>query len=685
MATRHLTGEQHSLSRFLSYLTIDSNIKNRLNWFMEGEVDSIYKSLLKDTLLPDSEKVLAIQSMARIMDEIGENFYLDKFNMYDIPRLLETFKLVFKAIVYQMPFEELLKPLDVESSKILARTFWNYNEHELLDDIAVYKDVSSSPSNILQFLERNPGFRFTDSLLFVLAAYAPMELSNYLLVDSPGVREQIRQNKNIFLQQVVSISGNLNASELMPMIVPLAEKKITESEIIKKRMEVKTYFQLLVNTLIEELTRPEDSSFIFRHSLRNAIKEKSVYFYVQRINEQHGAPESVRFASVKGLRPEDLYYVITSCEDELYTSSYLGLYHRLMEYFRSQPADSLFRLMHYDNFRIFMRLAANYNTLADFLSCMPEPKSNELLHRLISGIEIDTESGLEKAMDIADSYMGLAHHLKMIEFIKNEMYTNLDRCQKEQLYYGVRLYDILLQVFELVIQKDSANELWTYLGDHEKLKRKALQNKKGEIIELVLFYGDEDGVTSYDNFTSLFRNKKIWLISKNEFWVTIRSLSSQHIVIYANLPLDGKAGLDFQAQDTLSKFLKTNSISPVILVHRGHSYHISKSLIRMEPSVKLAILGSCGGYNSILSVTNIDPEAQVIVSKKTGSKFINDPLINVINETLMNKKDLIWTEIWEKLEIRFAKNQVALSIFNEYIPPRKNLSLFVARLFNDSR
>jgi hypothetical protein len=199
---------------------------------------------------------------------------------------------------------------------------------------------------------------------------------------------------------------------------------------------------------------------------------------------------------------------------------------------------------------------------------------------------------------------------------------------------------------------------------------------------LVLFYGDKDGITSFSNFLNLFKDEKKWKITKNEFWITIRSLSNEPIIIYANLPLDNNLGMDMRAQDSLDAFLRRQSSEPVILIHRGHSYHLSKTLTRLHASVKLIILGSCGGYNSILSISNVSPEAQIILSKKTGSKFINDPMIEVINETLQNKNDLIWTEVWEKLSIRFSNDEFALDLFNDYIPPRKNVSQFVLKLFN---
>jgi hypothetical protein len=214
------------------------------------------------------------------------------------------------------------------------------------------------------------------------------------------------------------------------------------------------------------------------------------------------------------------------------------------------------------------------------------------------------------------------------------------------------------------------------------LQRKALQNKNGEIIELVLFYGDDDGLASFNNFQKLFSDANKWEMSKNDSWITIRSRTDLPIIIYANMPLDGKEGMDLKAQDSLFTFLQQQAIEPVVLIHRGHSYHVDKTLKRLTPSVKLAILGSCGGSNSAISVASINPDAQLIVSKKTGSKSINDPIIDVINEGLLNNEDLLWPAIWEKLATRFSKDEFARNLFNEYIPPGKNVSLFVLKLFN---
>ena len=680
-AEKVLMEEQGKFFHQLNYISIDSAIIQQLSRSVKLEVDSIPIIISNVPFLTAGEREKAIRSLGYFMNELKKNIIQKRTEVYDIPGAVRSYKSILRSLLYRRSFANELTDLPPRRTQVLATTFSQYKEHSLLDDMAVYKRVVSSPEFILEFLENQPSFRFTDSLLLNAAVSDPSKLVAYLDSGKPWLQDKIRNTKNVYLQQILVHAKDKNAPEVLPFLTLLAENRITRDSILKTRTDVVKYFQLLVNTM-KESRKPDDPSFIFQKLLRKGLKEKSISFYVNQVNELHNAADAIRFASVKGLRPEDLYYIITSCGDELYTSSFLGLYKRLMENFKPQSADSLFGIVQYDNFRIFMRMAANYNVLTDFLNTMPEDKASSLIHRFISGIENDTNSGLEKAMDIADSFTGLDSAFVISDMIQKELQSNLNRCKSGQLYFGIRIYGILLQVFDLVKQKNSLHTLWTTLGNYEMLERKALQNKKGEIVQVVLFYGDDDGIGSFNNFQKMFSDTNKWKISRNPNWVSIRSVSDQPIIIYANLPLDAKKELDIKAQDSLFIFLKQESIEPVVLVHRGHSYHLDNTLKRVTPSIRLAILGSCGGANSAISIANINPDAQLIVSKKTGSKSVNDPVINVINETLLNSEDLSWPIIWEKLSARFSKDEFTRNLFNEYIPPGKNVSLFVLKLFN---
>lgn len=676
-----LKEERSKFLRGLKTSLLDPNIVRRITRFGESEVDYIQQFILSAPI-DDKEKEKAIRSLFSFIRILSENISQPKVEMYDIPQAVESYQVIMKKLINKKPIDPELMKLDPWSSQMLADAFRQYKEYKLLEDVGTYKRMASLPDYILPFIENKPGFQFNDSLIMTVAAHDPLKMASSTLRSKPALQSNIRNSNNVYLKQIAALAGDRNAPELMPFLVQLAEQRITPEEIMKQRTDVKKYYQLLVNTLIAEVDRTGTSSFLFHQALRNGLKDKSLAFYVNQVNELHDAKDAVRFASVKGMRAEDLYYIITSSEEEMYTSSYLGLYRRLMEQFKERP-DSIFQLVRYDNFRTFMRIAANYNTLTDFLSRMPHENAADLVKRFVSGIEEDAGTGLEKAMDIADSFTGLDSAYAISEMIEGELRSNLERCKSKQLYFGIRLYNILNDVFSLVKQKGSASQqLVAEAGNYDILERKSLINKNGEIVELVLFYGDEDGNSSFNNFLALYKDTARWQMTKNDSWVTIRSVSEEPVVIYANLPLDYKKELDLQAQDALFAYLKQESIEPVILVHRGHSYHLSKTMAKMKPSVKLAILGSCGGYNKIISVATISPDAHIIVTKKTGSKFINDPMIDEINQHLVNKTDLQWTDVWQNLSARFSKEPFTLNLFNEYIPPARNVGLFVLKLFN---
>ena len=392
-ATKVFREEEGKFFHQLNSISMDSAIVRQLSRSVKPEVDNIYSYIISDAKLPANDKDKAILSLGYFLNELGKNIRQERSELYDVLNAVRSYKDILKAVINKGSLEDELTTLPSRRTQVLATTFAQYKEHSLLDDAAVYKRMASSPGFILSFLENKPWFRYADSLIVIAAVNEPKKIVSYLQNGKRGLIEKIRNTNNKYLQEVISLSADRNSSELLPFVKEIAEGKLTPGEILETRKDVVKYFQLLVNTLMGS-KGIEDPAFIFQKLLRKGIKEKAIYFYVNQVNELHNAAEAKRFGSVKGLRPEDLYYIITSCGEELYTSSFLGLYKRLMANFSAQSADSLFNIVQYDNFRIFMRLAANYNVLTDFLSKMPEQNASILVQRFISGIEDDANSGL---------------------------------------------------------------------------------------------------------------------------------------------------------------------------------------------------------------------------------------------------------------------------------------------------
>jgi len=116
-----------------------------------------------------------------------------------------------------------------------------------------------------------------------------------------------------------------------------------------------------------------------------------------------------------------------------------------------------------------------------------------------------------------------------------------------------------------------------------------------------------------------------------------------------------------------------------MIVHRGHSYHVDKTLPNIDSETKLIFLGSCGGYKEISNIIGKSKDAQVISTKGKGTGIINDPLLKLLNNEILEGKDIKWQEFWQKAQNKFNNN----SDFNNYISPDKNQSLLFLKAYYD--
>lgn len=91
------------------------------------------------------------------------------------------------------------------------------------------------------------------------------------------------------------------------------------------------------------------------------------------------------------------------------------------------------------------------------------------------------------------------------------------------------------------------------------------------------------------------------------------------------------------------------------------------------------MLGSCGGYQNLKSILDYAPEAHIISTKQTGAMNVNKPIIDALDNTLREGKDIDWRKMWDDLSAQFVKAPKQIrETFEDYIPPQKNLgALFI--------
>jgi hypothetical protein len=264
----------------------------------------------------------------------------------------------------------------------------------------------------------------------------------------------------------------------------------------------------------------------------------------------------------------------------------------------------------------------------------------------------------------------------------NEANWNYERCEKLGDKNGQVIYNLERTLFTSADTSRKTN-LSAELGIPPiySVDYKTLTDDTGRVIQQVFFYGDEDkdGQNSFANFMAMFRGKAEWSIAENPDWVTIKSTKGKPVWIFANRPLLGDDDPDAAAQAKLVKYLDSKNLAPTIFIHRGHSYHVKYSLAQLQPTARIVILGSCGGYNNMNEVLMTSPDAHIISSKQVGTKTVNEPILLAINNDLRNGKNIDWIPMWRELSKEFKGDSKEL--FDDYVPPYKNLGVIFIKAY----
>jgi hypothetical protein len=419
------------------------------------------------------------------------------------------------------------------------------------------------------------------------------------------------------------------------------------------------------------------------NGLRDVLKNKAIQHFVTPINEQHDLSNiNIRMKATDSLSAVDLYFMMVMSENDIYTSSFKHSYARFLQRLGKEPrTDSLLLNVHFDFFKKFIKMAANFNKLDNFLTYMPASASETLMRGFIANL--DNTGNLEDAIDVADSYSSITDK-KLQSTILNYVIANENNCIEKGNARGKTIYGLLKTIF---LSADTTNKvnLTSLLGIPSiyEIENKDLRDDSGRIIQQVYWYGDKDGKTYFPAFINSFSPKE-WVITFNDEWYEIRSKKG-NVWVFANRPLDNDANLDDSAQIHLNNYLAENDMQPAVVVHRGHSYWLPRTIKRMSGNAKIVMLGSCGGFKNLNDIIDVNPDAHIISTKEIGAGDINRPILNYLNQTFESGQKLVWKNMWATLTKLFAAdpNPSIRESWDDYIPPYKNLGAIFLKGYNN--
>lgn len=648
----------------------NDELNSRLNDVLTKQVDTLQNYIEESKLSDNNDKIRYLRGLNECLERFLNGYRYQTIKSVVLTEVISGFKNCMQLDEKKESILPEIQRHSYDAADILVNSY-SFNENEGIDaakEFLLLKECTDHPERTMMVLSQHPDLSYADSLIAVAAHTQPDNLYTYAAA-SNKLADHIHNSSDSLVQLIVRVSGMSQGRMYFPFLDNLYSHKISFDEVDAALRDDSKYYSLLVKTEIDyaDRVRRRDTPLSMQ-ALQSKLADKAKEVYVNVINGLHESPDNIRFKKIEKLSPEELYYLAVMTEEEIYTSSYThGVYPFIWKQMKtSKGGDSLLMRVRFDHFRKWIKMAANYNTLNDFLNRMDKGNAEVLMKAFVNGLE--KSNTLEDAVDVADSYASITDKT-LHNLILTQVQINLQQAKNSGNVKAQNIYNILNTLF---LSIDSSN----HINLSEKLgippvyfmPNKDMRDDKGRIVIQQFFYGDEDGRTYFPVFINSFRNSN-WKIESNSQWVTIKSTKGVPVLIYSNRPLDEKQNLDAEAQNALNQYLYDNDLNPTMVIHRGHSYWLPSTLDQLNSSAKLVMLGSCGAYQNLNKVLQICPSAQIISSKQTGAGSINQPIINVIVDELRQGKDLNWPIMWKHFGGIFNHGD----LFDDYVAPYSNL------------
>ncbi|MBK7882835.1 MAG: hypothetical protein IPJ81_02610 [Chitinophagaceae bacterium] len=412
------------------------------------------------------------------------------------PVLVDNFTNMMQANISGESIAPFAQDMEYGIAKINGEIFDLTPGYEEAKKIVYLKYCVLNPDKIMQTIRPYAEDSFADSLVLIASKYNPVQVYSYAQAKGKPEARLIRRNTDPIIKAIVQLSETENSLFYFPFLDDLLKGHKT-IESIKKYIGDGTsydkvgYFKLLVQTEIEYSKRLMNGdtpiAMFGTNGLRYMLQAKAIKDFITPINELHNEGNlNVRMRAIDLLSPADLYYMIVMGESEIYTSSYKHSFNRMIQRMGKKPStDSLLANVNHDYFKKFIKMAANYNKLDDFLSLMSAPSSEKLMKDFV--YKLEAADNLEDAVDVADAYSSINNKVllgNMLQYVTE----NEQRCINENSTKGQTIYSLLKLIF---LSSDSSNkiDLTKEVGIPSiyEVDGKYLADDSGRIIQQVFF------------------------------------------------------------------------------------------------------------------------------------------------------------------------------------------------------
>lgn len=433
-----------------------------------------------------------------------------------------------------------------------------------------------------------------------------------------------------------------------------------------------------------------------------------VYLYaVIRMNENHNESDAVRMAEYHGLSAAEMFGVIVTAGPDAYDSSFKLLLdgrggeearHSLYGKIETEFSGDILTFIEgqsagNSDLEFFLEQLSQHGKLTDFFDRVgDEARQLQLVEYLYLGLESapDKLAQATAMVDALDSFSdnpvlydaildGIASELTQLSELK--AIDELSEDQKDTLL----LYKLSITNHALRAQKEIpwaaeyVAEYGKFMPTQESLSAEELFTEiegKPTHVQRHFFYDDREGHEEkfWDGHHSLkhyLSSKQIGVAwdeegsitdisprSNSDWTVDFRPESGMAIltdesanarlVVVLNLPDNEEMGIA-----ATGGYLETiddgEPLEPHTIVHRGHSYHVDKTISEISAGSAVVDLGSCGGYRNLTSIMERNPNMHVISTKGTGMMGVNDLIKRHYDQALVAGEEINWAELGQSI------------------------------------
>lgn len=655
---------------------IDKAFSQNIDRFYSTTCDS----LIKKNVTIDNKPIKDI--LIRLFDVCNNKVIAKAVNSLRIPSVNQDFLLTLRTY-NKASIINVYRGINVTKANLLQYAFDGLLLGDSIKTFVGLRDMLNDPYLISSSIQLPQYTIYKDTLLYALANGAPEILVQKLAANDTIYTTLVNTSNKKTVKAVSQIKMDDYFDKIIPFSLAIFENRITMEEIKKLTLVPQEYYHAFVEEAIRLHTNtdPETNAFL-KQPIADLNKKIANHYFIKEINDLHESPDNTRFVALNAFSAHDLYFILLAGSNELviggstalYTSSFLYVYKKFLKEAEKEGVNKFFDDIDYYQFDQFISNISDYGLVDDLAKNLQDEKVAELLGKYLAGLpnkQLTDNEIILNSMTMAEVLYEIRHHVT----IRNTLVEQIDKIQKQPKMQSFFMYQRMYGGFkDILLDKNEYNTDDRY----DVLPIKRLQ-RDNNIVQACFFYDDEDASSSFSNSTALYDGKK-WDKKDLGNYIVFISRSGNKMMVYMNKP-NTKQGSD-SSQNEMLLAIEQQGYEVTSFIHRGHSYHLLQSLRKMTASSQFVFLGSCGGYNQVLKVFELNPDVNIITTRSVGSKLINDPLLDKINMDMVNNRDINWNALWQEFDLKF-QSKTTKDLFSSYIPPNKYIGIkFIRKVFN---